>query len=480
MIIRFFNLRCFVCLIVAFLLVVGFINLSALAQEDRCNRCNMTITNNMNTAIANINGTGYIECNVVCALRDVIDYGNGNISTNCWVSDDNIEISILNGELYSITPTSSVVLYNNSYMRDKIFSNDTNAQTFIDMTSWAANDVLYSMADMFEVLLQDTSSETCASCGNLLSRIRMTVVYDDLSQEHYCCPSCGFAHYIDNEDRIFELFIMSYFSNKTINAEDAHYVESYFTDSPCCEDVWIPFENHSNAERFLFMNGGRIVDFNGTMIITGSAASILKNPWLYLGIAVICITFACCIYYLRRKSIKPLRITSKSLRILNTVLVIVITFCLATTFSLGWRPPNFDHRVMRLTIDDNGEYSVAGQLEVVTFEPNADGHYVVGFHFFNIIRGGEPINMHLKILNDTYVNATFYALDGDKFNKDSQTRLNLGFGNSFNLDIALKISTEEYVGGLEFSNHDTGEVFMILPIYVFEGGMSASGGACHG
>jgi len=300
-------------------------------------------------------------------------------------------------------------------------------------------------------------------CGNTISRIQTILVYPNLSEEKYCCPHCGLSALTRAKEQVKEVRVGDYGSGKLINAEQAYFVEGYFTESPCCNGTWIPFEEREGARKFIFMSGGRVVDFQGKMILKNKPVPFQNNPWIFIGIAAICIA----IYFAMRKGAPEKR---RKLRLIaRSTLVFVITFSLITALALTWEVENFAHRVLRLSLDEDGNHTVIGELEeIVLKQSGSEGAYDIGFHFFNIIEGESPKDVHIRVLNPSGVEYTYCGLDGKKFDHSTDTRLGLGLGHSFNIDILLKVHQEEYIGGFVFSDRKTGEVYVTIPVYIIQ------------
>jgi hypothetical protein len=130
---------------------------------------------------------------------------------------------------------------------------------------------------------------------------------------------------------------------------------------------------------------------------------------------------------------------------------------------------DFDHRVLRLTLDEDGNHTVVGELEeIVLKQSGSEGKYDIGFHFFNTIEGESPKDVHIRVLNPSKVDYTYCGLDGKRFDHRTDTRLGLGLGHSFNIDILLKVHQEEYIGGFVFSDLKTGEVYVTIPVYIIQ------------
>lgn len=166
-------------------------------------------------------------------------------------------------------------------------------------------------------------------------------------------------------------------------------------------------------------------------------------------------------------------------KMITFFLVFIITFSLTTALALFWKPQNFDHRVLRLTLE-HGNHTVAGNLEEIVLDKSSSGgNFTIGFHFFNLIKSEPPKDIHIGIINPSEVDYSYCALDGKKFDDNTDTRKGLGFGHSFNIDILLKVRSKGYIGGIVFSNQRTGEVYATIPVYIIPGvGSSAGGGCC--
>jgi hypothetical protein len=301
------------------------------------------------------------------------------------------------------------------------------------------------------------------SCGKPISKIRTVIAHTNQGEEKYCCPQCGLSKLGSAEGQVKEVRVGDYSTGKLIDAKEAYFVEGYFTESPCCKGASIPFEEHEDARKFLFMNGGQVVDAKGEMVLKSKPVPFQNNPWIFVGIAAVCLA----VYFAIGKGAPEQR--RKVRLIARSALVFVITFSLITAVALTWQVENFAHRVLRLSLDENGNHEVIGELdEIVLRQRGSEGAYDIGFHFFNIIEGESPKDVHLRLLNPSGVEYTFCALDGKKFDDETDTRLNLGLGHSFNIDILLKVHKEEYIGGFVFSDRKTGEVLVTMPVYIIQ------------
>jgi hypothetical protein len=300
-------------------------------------------------------------------------------------------------------------------------------------------------------------------CGKPISGTQKVFIYTTEGEEKYCCPHCGLSAFSRLKDRVKEVRVGDYNTGKLINAEEAYFVENYFTESPCCKGTWIAFAERQEARKFIFKGGGRIVDLQGAMILGQKSVPFQNKPWIYLGIAGLCLA----IYFFIRGRLQEKK--RKSKLIARFALVFIITFSLITALAVLWKPQNFDHRVLRLTLDEDGNHTVEGELEEIVLKQNgSNGEYDIGFHFFNIIEGESPKDVHIRLLNPSGVDYTYCGLDGKKFDHDTDTRLNLGLGHSFNIDILLKVHQEEYIGGFVFSDKRSGEVYVTIPVYVIQ------------
>jgi hypothetical protein len=303
------------------------------------------------------------------------------------------------------------------------------------------------------------------SCGRPLSKIQTTLVYTNQNEEKYCCPHCGFSALKGKKEQVKKVQVSCYSSGKLLNAEETYFVEGYFTKSPCCDGTWIPFGKYQGAKQFIFKNGGRIVDLQGKMILERYPVPLQNNVWVYIGVAVICIAA----YLLITKKWQEKR--RKLKKVIAFSLVFIITASLITALALTWKPKNFGHRVLRLSLDKDGKHTVAGELEEIVLKQSGSGRdFDIGFHFFNIIMGESPKDVHISVLNPSDVGYTYCALDGEKFDRSTDTRLGLGFAHSFNIDILLKAHQKEYMGGIVFSDQRTGEVYATMPVYIIQEG----------
>ena len=311
-----------------------------------------------------------------------------------------------------------------------------------------------------------SAESTCSYCGKLLSKIQTVLIYTNQSEEKFCCPHCGFIALKLAKEQVKEVKVSDYKKGTLIHADDAYFVERYFTKSPCCDGTWIPFKNYYPcAKQFIFKNGGRIVDSQGTMVQMRYSVPLQNNVWLYLGFAGICIVT----YFSITKKWQEKR--RKLRKVIAFALVFIITFSVITALALTWAPQNFGHRVLRLSLDKDGKHTVEGELEEIVLKRSGSGRdFDIGFHFFNIIRGESPKDVHVSVLNPSDVDYTYCALDGEKFDHRTDTRLGLGFGHSFNIDILLKAHQKEYIGGIVFSDQRTGEVYATMPVYIIQEG----------
>ena len=310
-----------------------------------------------------------------------------------------------------------------------------------------------------------SAESTCSSCGKPISKIQTIFVDSNLNEEKYCCPHCGFSALKGKKEQVKIVQVGCYSSGKLFNAKEAYFIERYFTESPCCDGTWIPFGKYQGAKKFIFKNGGRIVDLQGKMILTRSPVPLQNNVWLYLGVAGICIVTYFSITKKRQEKRRKLR------KVIAFALVFIITFSVITALALTWEPQNFGHRVLRLSLDKDGKHSVEGELEEIVLKRSGSRKdFDIGFHFFNIIMGESPKDVHVSVLNPSDVNYTYCALDGEKFDRRTDTRLGLGFAHSFNIDILLKAHQKEYIGGIVFSDQRTGEVYTTMPVYIIQEG----------
>jgi hypothetical protein len=315
----------------------------------------------------------------------------------------------------------------------------------------------------FQFSLSAFAESVFCSCGKPISENQKVLIYTAESEEKYCCPHCGLSAFKRAKDQVKEVHVGDYNTGELINAEKAYFVENYFTESPCCEGAWISFAERQEARKFIFKGGGRIVDLQGKMMLEQKTVPFQNKPWLYLGIAGLCLA----IYFSIREGLQEKK--SKSKLIARFALVFIITFSLITALAVLWKPQNFDHRVLRLTLDEDGNHTVEGELEEIVLKQNGRcGEYDIGFHFFNIIEGESPKDVHIRLLNSSGIDYTYCGLDGKKFDHDTDTRLNLGLGHSFNIDILLKVHQEEYIGGFVFSDKRSGEVYVTIPVYVIQ------------
>lgn len=207
-------------------------------------------------------------------------------------------------------------------------------------------------------------------CGNTISKIQTVLVYTDLGEKKYCCPHCGFSALKLAKEQVKEVRVGDYSTGKLINAKEARFAEGYFTESPCCNGSWIPFEKHADARKFIFKSGGRILDFQGKMILERKPVPPQNNVWIYIGSAVIFLA----IYFAFIK--KSQEKGTKSRKIIKSTLVFIITLSLITALAVVWKPKNFDHRVLRLTLDEDGNHTVVGELqEIVLKQSGSEGKY---------------------------------------------------------------------------------------------------------
>lgn len=106
------------------------------------------------------------------------------------------------------------------------------------------------------------------------------------------------------------------------------------------------------------------------MILERKPVPPQNNVWIYIGSAVIFLA----IYFAFIK--KSQEKGTKSRKIIKSTLVFIITLSLITALAVVWKPKNFDHRVLRLTLDEDGNHTVVGELqEIVLKQSGSEGKY---------------------------------------------------------------------------------------------------------
>lgn len=149
------------------------------------------------------------------------------------------------------------------------------------------------------------------------------------------------------------------------------------------------------------------------------------------------------------------------------VMTFFITIFLSVFLAYFWKPGNIEHRVIRLIRSEKGKDTVVGQLDKIEIKKTGtDKTYVIGFHFFNTIRNEKPIDVRIGFYNHELLNIYYCSLDHEKFDKTKNTRKNLGFGHSFNIDILLKLRKDFYKGAVFFQNKATNDTLIAIPVII--------------
>ena len=183
------------------ILTFGFLSLHSEmvdAEDTICPICGMSWDG---VTTATINEQTYYYCCPTCSLKHVLEHGQGLINAKCNITDEDILVEIAGGRISSLNPTTTVILFNGSYMENrKWFVNESIAEQFKNENSWALNDPMYTVQQTFDIIIKPITTVVCHKCAMTLSVEDALVAIVNNETWWQCCPMCALKDVVPNDD----------------------------------------------------------------------------------------------------------------------------------------------------------------------------------------------------------------------------------------------------------------------------------------
>jgi nitrous oxide reductase accessory protein NosL len=210
-----------------------------------------------------VNNQTWYECCPICALMDIIQFGDNETENlmiaKCETTGEEITIHIYDGTVLYSEPINPVILLGGSCVTNKIFQDNITADTYKDGNF--IDKPIYSVQDVIDNVVKSKlmKKEFCSFCDSEIQNNWQVIlkINDDTSLK-YCCYNCSKNAYKDFTENVESILITDYITGNLLDAYYAYYVNRSDVISPNNIETCIAFESMFDAYKFRGIHGGSV------------------------------------------------------------------------------------------------------------------------------------------------------------------------------------------------------------------------------